>query len=173
MKLMWVVATIVLALVLQVTLARYTVGGRWAFDLVLVGVLYAALQWGTAAGMVAGTVGGLAQDVLDNGIVGTGGLAKTLVGYAAGAIGTQFVIARPQARMVIVAIATVVHRFLLLGIMALIEQSWTGVPWTAVLWETAINSLCSVIAFSAAEAMPGMMARGRASRRSSLSRRQW
>jgi rod shape-determining protein MreD len=173
MKLMWVVATIVLALILQVTLARYTVGGRWAFDLVLVGVLYAALQWGTAAGMVAGTVGGLAQDVLDNGIVGTGGLAKTLVGYAAGAIGTQFVIARPQARMVIVAIATVVHRFLLVGIMALIEQSWPSVAWTAVLWETAINSLCSVIAFSAAEAMPGMMARGRASRRSSFSRRQW
>ncbi len=173
MKLMWVVATIIVALVLQVTLARYTVGGRWAFDLVLVGVLYAALQWGTAAGMVAGTVGGLAQDVLDNGIVGTGGLAKTLVGYAAGAIGTQFVIARPQARMVIVAIATVVHRFLLLGIMALIEQSWPGVPWGAVLWETPINSLCSVLAFSAAEAMPGMMARGRASRRSSLSRRQW
>jgi hypothetical protein len=42
-----------------------------------------------------------------------------------------------------------------------------------VLWETAINSLCSVIAFSAAEAMPGVVARGRASRRSGLSRRQW
>jgi rod shape-determining protein MreD len=173
MKLMWVLATIAVAIVLQVTLARYAVGGRWVFDLVLVGVLYAALQWGPVAGMVAGTLGGLAQDVLENGIVGVGGLVKTLVGFAAGAIGTQFVIARAQARMVIVAIATIVHRVLLFGIVALIEQQWPSLPWTAMLWETAMNTLFSVVAFAAAEAMPGLVARGRESRRSSFSRRQW
>ena len=43
MKLMWVIATMIVAVALQMTLARYTVGGRWAFDLVLVGVLFAAL----------------------------------------------------------------------------------------------------------------------------------
>ena len=173
MRLMWVLATIVVALILQVTLARYTVGGRWAFDLVLVGVLYAALQWGPIAGMIAGTIGGLAQDVLENGIVGVGGLVKTFVGCAAGAIGTQFVLVRPQARMIIVAVATIVHRLLLFAIVALINQQWPAMPWTAMLWETAINALCSVIAFSAAEAVPGVVARGRESRRSSFSRRQW
>ena len=173
MKLMWVLATIVVALVMQVTLARYTVGGRWAFDLVLVGVLYAALQWGPVAGMIAGTLGGLAQDMLENSIVGVGGLVKTFVGCVAGAIGTQFVIARPQARMVIVAIATIVHRLLLFAIVALINQQWPAMPWTAMLWETGINALCSVVAFAAAEAVPGAVARGRDSRRSSLSRRQW
>ena len=53
-----------MAVVLQVTLARYTVGGRWVFDLVLVGVVYAALLWGPVAGMLAGTIGGLLQDWL-------------------------------------------------------------------------------------------------------------
>jgi rod shape-determining protein MreD len=173
MKLMGVLATMAVALVLQVTLARYTVGGRWAFDLVLVGVLYAALQWGPIAGMIAGTLGGLAQDVLDSTVVGVGGLVKTCVGFAAGAVGAQFVLVRPQARMMIVAVATVVHRLLLFAIGALIEQEWAAVPWTTLLVETVINAISSAIAFQAAEGMPGLVARGRASRRSSLSRRQW
>ena len=173
MKLMWVIATMIVAVALQMTLARYTVGGRWAFDLVLVGVLFAALQWGPIAGMIAGTLGGLTQDVLDNGIVGVGGLVKTVVGFAAGAVGAQFVLARPSARMMIVAIATMLHRMLLYGILAMIKQQWAALPWAAMLWETGINTLCSMVAFYAAEALPGAMARGRASRRSSLSRRQW
>jgi rod shape-determining protein MreD len=173
MKLMSVVATIVVAVVLQVTFARYMVGGRWVFDLVLVGVLYASLQWGPVAGMMAGTLGGLTQDVLSNSIVGVGGLVKTVVGFAAGALGSQFVVVRPQARMVIVAISTLVHRVLLYGIAGLIALEWPALSWSALLWETAINSLCAVIAFHLAEAAPGVMARGRASRRSSLSRRQW
>ena len=45
-KIAWVLVTVVVAVVLQVTLARYTVGGRWVFDLVLVGVVYAALPVG-------------------------------------------------------------------------------------------------------------------------------
>ena len=42
MKLTSVLLTILVALILQVTLARYMVGGRWVFDLVLVGVIFAA-----------------------------------------------------------------------------------------------------------------------------------
>ena len=109
-KLTAVVTAVLAAVILQVTLARYTVGGRWAFDLVLVGVIYVALRWEAVAGMIAGTVGGLLQDMLSGGIIGVGGLAKTLAGFAAGVIGTQLVSAKPQARAVIVAGATVLHR---------------------------------------------------------------
>ena len=163
----------IVAVALQVTLARYTVGGRWVFDLVLVGVVFAALQWGPVAGMLAGTLGGLMQDVLAGGIVGVGGLVKTLVGFAAGAVGTQFVLARPSARMLIVAVATILHRMLLYGILAMIEQQWPGMPWMAHAVGDGDQHAGSVVAFYAAEALPGAMARGRASRRSSLSRRQW
>ena len=57
MRVTWVLVTVFVAVTLQVTLARYAVGGRWVFDFVLVGVVYAALQWGRVAGMLAGTVG--------------------------------------------------------------------------------------------------------------------
>lgn len=178
MRLAWVLVTVIVAVVLQVTLARFTVGGRWVFDLVLVGVVYAALLWGPVAGMLAGTIGGLLQEWLATTLSG-GGLAKTLVGFAAGVVGTQFVLVRPRARMIVVAGATIVHRLLIIALLAIIDSSqqpswhWSGVPWTAILAETVMNSVAALIAFQASEVLPGMVARGRVGRRSSLSRRNW
>jgi rod shape-determining protein MreD len=168
-----VVATVVGAVVLQVTLARYTVGGDWVFDLVLVGVLFAGLQWGPAAGIMGGTIGGLLQDVLSGEIAGVGGLAKTIAGFGAGMIGTRFVLARPHARSIIVAVGTLVHRFTMLGLTALVEQHWPGLSWGAMLAETGINTLVAFLVFQVAAAVPGAVERRRASGRTSLSRRQW
>ena len=173
MKLTAVLATVLVAVTLQVTLARYTIGGRWTFDLVLVGVVYAALRWEAVAGMVAGTLGGLLQDMLSGGIVGVGGLAKTLTGFATGVIGTQFVVAKPHARAMIVAGATVMHRVTMVALQGLIDQNWSGLPWTAMLGEIAINSVCGFLAFQMTDALPGAVSRGRLSRRSSWGRRQW
>ena len=133
MRFTTVLAAVVIAVVLQVTFARYTVGGRWAFDLVLVGVVYAALRWEAVAGMVAGTLGGLLQDMLSGGIIGVGGLAKTLTGFATGVMGTQFVVAKPHARAIIVGGATIFHRLIMLVLQGLIDQKWPGLPWTAML----------------------------------------
>jgi DMSO/TMAO reductase YedYZ molybdopterin-dependent catalytic subunit len=96
-----------------------------------------------------------------------------LVGYAAGVIGAQFVLAKPQARTIIVAGATVVHRLAIIGLNALIEQHWSGVPWTAILGETVLNGLAALVAFQAMEALSGAVERGRARRRSTFTRRNW
>lgn len=173
MKLTWVLLTVVIAVILQVTLARYTVGGRWVFDLVLVGVVFAALQWGAVAGIFSGTMGGLLQDMLAGGVVGVGGLAKTLIGFVAGVVGTQFVLARPHARTIIVVVATVVHRIIVLGMFGLIDQRWPSISWGAMLGEIALNGLAGLIAFQATSAVPGMMSRQRMRRRTSVTRRQW
>jgi rod shape-determining protein MreD len=172
-KLAVVLLTVAVAVVLQVTLARYTVGGRWVFDLVLVGVVFASLQWGAVAGILAGTTGGLLQDMLAGGVVGVGGLSKTIVGFATGVVGTQFVLVKPQARVIIVVVATVLHRLMILATYGLIDQKWPGVSWTGMLWETGLNSLAAFVVFQANNALPGVISRQRGSRRSSLSRRQW
>ena len=57
-------------------------GGTIAVNLVLVAVVYLALSYGAVTGMLAGTFGGLAQDALAGGIVGLGGMTKTLIGFA-------------------------------------------------------------------------------------------
>jgi rod shape-determining protein MreD len=173
MKLAAVLLTIVGATFLQVAFARFTLSGGVVFDLVLVGVVFAALQWGPVAGILSGTVGGLLQDLLAGDVIGVGGLAKTLVGCAAGIIGTQFVIARSHARMIIVALATVLHRLLIIGLRGLIDQHWPVMPWGAILAETGLNAAAALLAFYAVQTLPTALARQRGSRRSSLSRRQW
>jgi hypothetical protein len=42
-----------------------------------------------------------------------------------------------------------------------------------MLWETVVNAVCGLVLFLAADALPNAVSRGRMSRRSSLSRRQW
>jgi rod shape-determining protein MreD len=168
-----VLLAVIVGLAVQVALARFTAGGRFVFDFVLVGVVFAALQWGPVAGILAGTIGGLLQDILSGGIVGVGGLAKTLTGFASGVVGTQFMLVSPYARMIVVLGATVLNRGVALGLAALIEQRWPGVSWTAMLAEAGINSIAGLLAFQAANGFPGLLNRQRASRRSSLSRRQW
>lgn len=172
MKATSVLLTVIIAVTLQLMLARYTVGGRWLFDLVLIGVVYAALKWGPVAGMLTGTCGGLIQDVLSTDIVGTGGLAKTIVGFTAGVLGAQFVVARPGGRVLVVAGASVVHRLTILGLQALIDQHWSGLPWTAILVETGLNSVCGLVAFQASEAWPAFWNRNRQATRTGI-RRRW
>ena len=173
MKVTRVLLTVAVALTLQMALARFAVGGRWVFDLVLVGVVYAALDWGPVSGIWAGTLGGLMQDALGGGIVGTGGLAKTIAGFGAGVAGAQFIVARPLARAGMVAAVTVVHRLIIIGLVAVIDQSWSGIPWTAMLIETGMNAAAGLMAFQLTDMWPGAVRQTRDRRRSSLSRRNW
>lgn len=173
MRLLPILASVAVGVVLQGTLARYMVGGRWVFDLVLVGVVYAALQQGALAGLLAGTVGGLIQDSVSGGILGVGGLTKTLTGYFTGGLGTRLVVSKPAAKALIVAGATVLNRLMTIGLDAMIHQAWPPVSWTAILGETAANTIAGFIAFSAALMLPGAMSRGRLRHRSSWGRRQW
>jgi rod shape-determining protein MreD len=159
------------AVVLQVALARHAVGGRFVFDIVLVGGVSAPQAGG--GGMLAGTIGGLLQDVLSGGVVGLAGLVKTLVGYAAGAMGTHFVVAKAHARALIVAVASLVSGLMSAGLQGVIAQSWPRVSWPGMLEAIVINTAVGWLAFQLAESVPGAVARGRSRRRSSWGRRQW
>lgn len=172
MKSAAVVGVIAVAVTLQMSLARLTGGGRIAFDLVLVAVVYVALRWGPTAGVLGGTVGGLLQDALSGRTVGVGGLAKTVVGFAAGVIGSQFIVTHPLPRMLLVAGATVVARLIVLGLFGLIDLRGPDVSWLALLTETLLNALAAFVVFQGSESLPGMLRRGRA-RRSSFGKRKW
>ncbi len=172
MKAAGVVAAIAIAVALQLTLARFTVGSRWAFDLVLVSVVYVALRWGPTAAVMGGSLGGLLQDALAGSTIGVGGLAKTVAGFATGVIGSQFIVTRPLPRMLLVAGATVVARLIVLGLFGVIDGHWPDVSWLAMLAETLLNSLAAFVLFQGSESLPGMLRRG-PSRHSSFGKRKW
>jgi thiamine transporter ThiT len=154
-KLAGVAAAIIGAVALQMAFARFTVGGRWSIDLVLVAVAFIALKWGPGAG-----------------IIGVGGLAKTIVGFLMGVIGSQFIVARPAPRMRIEAGATLANRLLVQAILSAIALHWAGVRWPVMLTETALNALSAFVLFQSIDTLPALLRRG-PSRRSNFGKRKW
>ena len=88
-----------------------------------------------------GTVGGLAQDALAGGIVGIGGLAKTIVGFFVGVLGAQFIVSQPLPRFVMFVGATFAHELLFQGLYALIESRAFTVQYSALLIQALVNAL--------------------------------
>ncbi len=160
----WVLLAIAVALALQTTIARFVIRGVAAVDLVLVAVVYLGLVAGPVTGLLAGTVAGLAQDALSSGIIGIGGLAKTVVGFIAGVLGTQFIVARPFSRVLVFFAATLLHSAIFVGLYWLLDLRNFGAPYTAVLSQSAGNALIGVLMFQASEFLPGAMERRRADR---------
>lgn len=165
------VVALVLALALQTTLAQMLVRGTAALDLVLVVVVYVGLTMGPTTGLLAGALAGLAQDALSSGIIGIGGLAKTVVGYVTGIVGTQFIVARPLPRFVVFVVATVVHAVIFMGAYELLGARRFGFPYGGVLSQGAVNGLVGVVAFQAIELLPGAVERRAANRGGRLKRR--
>ena len=123
MKAAGIILAIALALALQTTLARFLVRGVIGVDLVLVVVVYVALTHGSVSGLLTGAVAGLMQDVVTrvpSSIIGIGGLSKTIVGFLAGIVGTQFIVAQPLPRFVVFFAATIVHAAIFMGLYVLV-----------------------------------------------------
>ena len=164
MKTAGIVLAIILALALQTTIARFVVAGTVAVDLVLVVVVYVALSSGSVPGMLSGTVAGLIQDSLSTGVVGIGGLAKTIVGFATGIIGTQLNIAEPVARFVVFFGATVVHQAITIGLGSVLGLRPFGAPYAAIAGEALGNAVVGVAAFQLSDMLPGAVERRRMGR---------
>ncbi|MBP7571223.1 MAG: rod shape-determining protein MreD [Acidobacteria bacterium] len=156
-----VLVTVAAALVLQTTLARFLVRGAGGVDLVLVAVVYLGLTSGPTAGILSGTMAGLAQDSLGSGIVGVGGLAKTVVGYLAGRIGTTFIVSQTIPRFLVFFGATLVQVGLTTGLYYLLDPRPPVVTRYAVLGESLANALLGVVFFQIVDALPGMIDRRR------------
>jgi rod shape-determining protein MreD len=157
-----ILLAIVVTLALQTTLAHFFVGGNVAIDLLLVVVVYAALTSGPVTGLLSGAAAGLAQDALGIGVIGIGGLAKTVVGFLAGIIGTQLIVARPIPRFVVFFGATVLHALIFMGLYTLLDVRQFGTPYAAVTGQAMGNAVVGVVAFQLVERLPGAVARRRA-----------
>jgi rod shape-determining protein MreD len=159
-----IVATIV-ALALQTTvLEGFTIRGTVALDLLLVVVVFIALRGGPTLGLVTGTFAGLVQDSLSSGVIGIGGLSKTIVGFVTGIIGRQFIVAEPLPRFVVFFAATVVNDAAFMGLYTLLGLRRFEAPYVAVASQALGNAVVGLVAFQIAELLPGAVERRRAAK---------
>ncbi len=163
MKAAGIILAVVAALALQTTLARY-VRGTVAVNLVLVVVVYVALMSGSVTGLLAGTFAGLLQDALTTGVIGIGGLAKTLVGFLTGIIGTQFIVTQPLPRFCVFFGVTLLHELVFIGLYTLLDLRHFGAPYAAVVGQAAGNAAVGVVAFQLIELLPAAVERRRAAK---------
>ena len=164
MRALRVVLAVAIAVALQTTLARFLVRGTLAIDFVLVAVVYVALTSGPVTGLLTGTFAGLVQDALSSGIIGIGGLAKTVVGFLTGIIGTQFIVTNSVPRFVVFFVATAVHAAIFMGLYVLLDLRHFGTPYGAVARQALGNAIVGIIAFQLVELLPGAVDRRRSQR---------
>lgn len=163
MRVAGILLAVAVALALQTTLSRY-VRGTAAVDLVLVAVVYVALTSGPVSGLLTGSFAGLVQDALSTGVIGIGGLAKTVVGFLSGIIGTQFIVAQPVPRFLVFFGATLLHAVVFMGLYILLDLRQFDPPYTAVAGQAAGNAAVGVVTFQLVELLPGAVERRRASK---------
>lgn len=178
MKAAAITLVIIIALALQTSLARFLTPGGGLVDFVFIAVVYIALSSGPTAGMIAGAVAGLSQDALaasgalsvvigsDRGvttqsIIGIGSLAKTVVGFFAGIIGSQFIVARPLPRALVFFTATVTHAIIFIGLYRVIDRGYTQSSMGAILSQAGANALVGVLVFQIADFLPNFVDRRR------------
>jgi rod shape-determining protein MreD len=158
------VAAILIAIALQTTLSNFLLRGNTAIDLVLIVVVFIAIKSGPVTGTVAGTVAGLIQDSLGPGILGIGGLAKTIVGFLAGVMGTQFIVSAPLPRFLLLLVGTVLHAAIYMGLYTLLNLRQFPAPYPAIVGQAFGNAFLGVIVFQLVEWIPGFVDRRRAGR---------
>ena len=107
---------------------------------------------------------GLIQDALSSGILGIGGLAKTIVGFLAGVLGTQFIVTAPLPRFLLLVLATALHAAIFMGLYMLLDLRQFPAPYPAVVGQAFGNGFVGVVAFQMIEWLPGFVDRRRAGR---------
>ena len=165
MSVAWVWLGLGIALVIQTTLVVIFAGNGAPVDLVLVMVIAVALSKGPVVGLWTGTSGGLLQDLLSGGLVGVGGLAKTLVGYFVGQFGTHFMVARPWDQLLVFFFGSVVHSGIYIGVDSLLSDAGSLSSYRAVVIQAIINSLTGVGVGFGVRITPWLIARRRLRRR--------
>ena len=162
---------VAVAVAAQTTYALFVNGMSANVDFPLVVVVFAALSGGPVVGLWTGVAAGLAQDLLSGGIVGVSGMAKSLVGFAVGAVGAQFMLTGIWHRVLVLVAATIVHALCFVGVYGLIPTTGPTVMWTDVPVQGVANAAAGIVAIGVLEHAPGVWDRMRRRRRGFAARR--
>jgi cell shape-determining protein MreD len=102
---------------------------------------------------------------LSGGVLGVAGLAKTLAGFVAGVIATQFIVSSIIPRAVVFFAMTWLHGICFLGLYAMIERHGIGRPWRQLLVQSLLNAAVGVVATQMIERGPEWWRRRQYTRR--------
>lgn len=153
MTVVWLIGATTLALAIQTTLA-YALGVAAYVNLVVGVVVFFALFGGPGLGLAAGTLTGLAQDVLSGSLLGVNGFANSLVGVVTGFAGQQFIVASFVTRAVVFVLGSVLQGFCVIGLYSLIEGRGLRLVPGVLVSQALVNAVVGSMAFAMLESFP-------------------
>lgn len=151
MQTLKIALTIFVALLLEMLLSKRL----WFFqylDLPLAITVYFSLQRAPVLGMITGAAAGIAGDAVDGGVLGTGGFAKTLLGYIIAILSIKFPLQNPLARLAVVAVASTTSTIIYVGLNLMLDREISYVAnwieFSRILgWKTLADTLASIPVF--------------------------
>ena len=145
----------------QTTFAYKIFGTEMPVDLILIVVIFSALNRGPIFGLWTGTLGGVVQDLLSGGIIGVSGLAKSVVGVLLGFTGSHFILMTMWHRAVVVFLASLIHSFLFLLIYEIVGSSFQNTDNSWILLIAIFNVIVGLVLEILFRFMPGFFGRMR------------
>ena len=161
MKIAWVALALAAALAVQTTLVRMVAGTGAPVDLVLMVVIAVGVANGPRAGLWTGTAGGLLQDALSGGVIGMGGLAKTVVGYLGGQFAAQFMVTRLWHKALVFVGGSLLHAVLFVGGYRLLFDDRMAVAQRDLLVQAAANTVVGLVVAVGLQTIPDEFERQR------------
>lgn len=138
---------VLIALFLQAGLAGPFFQHGVFIDFVILAVVYVGLQRGPEFGLLTGAIGGLVQDMFSGGIIGIGGFVKTIVGFCAGVVGKQLIVAGVLPRIVVLLVGTAFSHAGYVGLSFLFNNRPLEFPYNQVLQHTLTTGLAGFLIF--------------------------
>ena len=161
MRTAWIGLGLASALAVQTTLVPTIAGTGAPVDLVLMVVLVVAVANGPRVGLWTGTVGGLLQDTLSGGVIGMGGLAKTLVGYLGGQFAAQFMVTRLWHKGLLFIGGSLLHAGLFAGGYSLLFDDRIVITRRDLLVQAVANAVLGLVVAVGLQTIPDEVERQR------------
>jgi rod shape-determining protein MreD len=114
-------------------------------DLILIVVIFSALNRGPIFGLWTGTFGGFVQDLLSGGIIGISGLTKSVIGVLLGFTGSHFLLITMWHRAAVVFVASLIHSFLFLLIYEIVGSPFPNTDSSWILLIAMFNVIVGLV----------------------------
>lgn len=136
-------------LVLQAGLERFLPASIGYVDMMVLPVVWYALERSQRSAMLVGCAGGLLQDAwFQVGIFGLNGFTKTFLGWILGSLAVRFDLGAWSNRFIVGFLFSAAKNPLELGLRRLMDQVTVAPSITAWLVEAAVSGLLVVITFA-------------------------
>lgn len=159
---------LIAAVAVEAVATRLAPGAPRVLDLVLLVVVFNALEGDPLGGTLGGFAAGLVHDTMAGGLFGLHGFANTVVGYLVSVVAQRFMVQQPLPAVLVFAIAAALQEAILTTLALVLFAEPEIQPLVPLLLKVAISAVLGLSLFLLRRRFRRQQERWRSSRGSRL-----